>query len=152
MQHAFQHCIKYTLYFGTNISGMWQDMLSIKGSAKYCYIVNILKAIILKVFVIWLYTQWNHEFVYGVKIFVYILFIIVTTNLCVSDALPTTTSKGNKNKSMACVESNLLTKRHIFIPAYRSSLCYYSFEVYIKMNFYLYDNFIARRQTSTIYL
>ena len=67
MQRASKHCIKYTLYFGTNISGMWQDMLSIKGLAKYCYIINILKAIILKV-------QRNHEFVYGVKIFVYILF------------------------------------------------------------------------------
>ena len=149
MQHAFQHCIKYTLYFGTNISGMWQDMLSIKGSAKYCYIINILKAIILKVFVR-ITESWLCRWCKNIRL--YPFFIMVTTNLSFSDAIPTTTSKGNKNKSMACVESNLLTKRHIFIPAYRSSLCYYSFEVYIKMNFYLYDNFIARRQTSTIYL
>ena len=92
------------------------------------------------------------NFIWWKDIHLYPVFNIFTTNLLFSDALPNTTYKGKRNKSMACVESNLPTKRHIFIPAYRSSLCYYSFEVYIKMNFYLYDNFIARRQTSTIYL
>lgn len=92
------------------------------------------------------------NFIWWKNIHLYPVFNIFTTNLLFSDAIPNTTYKGKRNKSMACVESNLPTKRHIFIPAYRSSLCYYSFEVYIKMNFYLYDNFIARRQTSTIYL
>jgi hypothetical protein len=54
---------------------------------------------------------------------------------------------------MACMESNLLTKHHIFIPTYRSFWDYYSFEVYIKkINSYIYDIFITRLHTSTIYL
>ena len=69
MQHAFQHCIKYTLYFGTNISGMWQDMLSNKGSTKlFCIIMDIEK---------WYSDILPESYIlYVEKIFIYNLFSI----------------------------------------------------------------------------